>query len=187
MPVLKALLTLTVAAAEIVRSSLTGNMAAHSGRLTLESLEQPVIVDRSGQGVPTIRAESLLDAVRAQGFVHAQDRYFQMDMMRRFSAGRLSEVMGEATVGYDLEILPCEFQRRADEIARTLPPRHARMLEAYTEGVNAGLAALNAPPFEYLALGISPEPWQAWDCVLVGLTMFDMLAFGRTLERQRTT
>ena len=97
---LKALLTLTVAAAEIVRSSLTGNMAAHSGRLTLESLEQPVIVDRSGQGVPTIRAESLPDAVRAQGFVHAQDRYFQMDMMRRYVQTILG---GLRDAGYTVE------------------------------------------------------------------------------------
>lgn len=181
------MLTLALAGTEVARTALTGNLPDVNGRIALHGLEHTVVVSRSDEGVPTVRGESLEDVARAQGFVHAQDRFFQMDLLRRYSAGRLAEVMGPAVLALDQNQRPSDFQRRAEQLLPSLPDRHVRLLEAYAAGVNAGLAELEAPPFEYAVLGVEPEPWRARDSVLVGLTMFDMLAFGRTFERQRTT
>jgi len=128
---------------------LRASLPQLDGQAQLTGLTNTVTIERDALGIPTIRAADWLDAVRAQGFVHAQDRYFQMDLTRRAVAGELSELVGEATVPNDAYQRMFRFRARAEQRLAQLSPDHRAMLDAYTEGVNAGLDALTTRPPEY--------------------------------------
>lgn len=156
---------------------LRASLPREQGELGLAGLSAAVTVERDARGVPRIVAETLEDAVRAQGFVHAQERFFQMDMARRAAAGELSAIVGGLTLDLDRESRVYRFRKVARESVGLLPEKHRALLEAYTAGVNAGLADLQARPPEYLALRATPEPWKPEDCILTVLTMFRFLNY----------
>ena len=108
----------------------------------------------------------------ALGFVHAQDRFFQMDLLRRRGAGELSELFGEVALSADKRYRLHRFRDRAEATKRSLSPEGREFFEAYAKGVNAGLAALEQPPFEYMVLGLAPEEWREVDTLLVLYNMF---------------
>ena len=120
------------------------------GTLRLAGLAQPVTVTRDALGVPTITAQSRVNLARAVGFVHAQERFFQIDLQRRQPAGELSALVGPATVTADRTMRLHRFRHIAREALSYSPPEYKAELEAYAAGVNAGIAALAAPPFEPL-------------------------------------
>ena len=153
----------TLAGWFLVRASLP----PLTGRLTLAGLHAPVAVERDANGVPTIRASDREDLMRALGCLHAQDRFFEMDLLRRQAAGELSGLFGPALLPVDKEARRYRFRRQAQQVVRRAPPDKLRVLKAYTEGVNAGLAALRVRPWEYLLLRAAPRPWQPEDTVLV--------------------
>lgn len=157
------------------------------GERRLTGLSAAVTVERDSAGVPTITGESRKDVARALGYVHAQERWFQMDLLRRAAAGELSALLGAATWSTDSTIRPHRFRTRAQQVITTLPARQRRVLDAYTEGANAGLDALGARPFEYLALRQDPEPWRPEDSILAAYAMYLDLQFGGGygLELQR--
>ncbi len=129
-------------------------------------------VERDALGVPVVRGASRADVARATGFLHAQDRFFQMDLLRRSAAGELAALFGRAALEMDREarlVRPRLVARRAVE---SLGADEQAILSAYTAGVNAGLAALGAPPFEYLALRVAPLPWREEDSLLCALAMY---------------
>lgn len=142
------------------------------GEVPLAGLRAPVTVERDALGVPTIRGVSRLDVARATGFLHGQDRFFQMDLMRRSTAGELSELVGKAALGWDRRIRVHRFGSVARTVFANTVAADRELLQAYAEGVNAGLAALHDKPFEYVVLRVTPSPWQAEDTVLVLLSMF---------------
>src|SRR5579871_4213318 len=107
-----------------------------SGRLVLPGLHREVSVFREVVGVPHIFAEDDDDAYLALGFVHAQDRLFQMDFQRRLGAGRLAEVLGPSAVGIDRTMRTLGLQRAAEASLATLSPEVRRALQAYADGVN---------------------------------------------------
>jgi penicillin amidase len=158
-----------------VRGELRASLPQMDGERAVAGLAAPVTVERDGLGVPTIQAANRVDAARALGFVHAQERFFQMDLMRREAAGELSELFGKMALDVDrtyrLHRLR-DVARRNIALMATAAPRDRLVLDAYTEGVNAGLAALGAPPFEYLLLRQDPTPWKPEDSILVTLAMF---------------
>ena len=149
----------TVAGGGYLRVVLGRSLPVTDGTLRLAGLTQPVTVTRDALGVPTIKAQSRVDLARAVGSVHAQERFFQMDLQRRQPAGELSALVGPATVNADRAMRIHRFRHIAREALTYSPPEYKAELEAYAAGVNAGLAALAAPPFEYLVLRTSPEPW----------------------------
>lgn len=151
---------------------LCASLPALDGARRLPGLTGTVRVERDALGVPTIRAASRLDAIRALGFVHAQDRFFQMDLLRRASAGELAALLGPSLVDTDRKVRLHRLRRTAKQAVARAPAAERAALTAYGEGVNAGLAALAAPPWEYLALRQSPRPWHEDDPVLVVLAMF---------------
>lgn len=151
---------------------LHASLPVLTGEVPLPGLAAAVTVERDSLGVPTITASSRLDAARALGFVHAQERFFQMDLLRRAAAGELSALLGPATVEADRTLRPHRFRDRARDVLATLPEGERAMLEAYAEGVNAGLSALDARPFEYLVLRQEPAPWRPEDGVLAVYAMF---------------
>jgi len=174
-------LAAAVAAYVVVRRSL----AQTEGVRALPGLGAPVIVERDALGVPTISGRSLEDVARALGFVHAQERFFQMDLARRQAAGELAELLGAAALPVDRAARLHRFRSRTRANAAGLSGEERRLLEAYAGGVNAGLAALGAAPPEYLVLRTSPAPWRLEDSLLVVAAMFFNLQDARgTLERR---
>lgn len=155
---------------------LRGSLARLDGQLALPGLTSAVQIERDAQGVPTIRAQNELDLSRALGFAHAQDRFFQMDLLRRSAAGELAELFGKAALPRDRANRLHRFRARALALLnRTLEAGDRELVRAYTEGVNAGLATLRVRPWEYLLLRMEPRPWSAEDTLLVGYAMhFDL-------------
>jgi penicillin amidase len=157
------------------RSQVRASLPLVDGTATVAGLSSSVRVDRDALGVPTITAAAREDAARALGFLHAQDRFFQMDLQRRQPAGELSGLVGPRALDVDQEMRVHRFRSIAHRALELAEPSYHRILEAYTEGVNAGLNALGAPPFEYLVLRAVPEPWQPEDSMLTVLAMFNTL------------
>jgi penicillin G amidase len=147
--------------------SLRGDMQAavpeYAGTLHLHGLGHPVQIYRDRLGIPHLRAHSEPDAFFAQGFVHAQDRLWQMDFDRHRAYGRAAEYLGARAVPQDvlLRRLGLEASAHADYDAVNVETR--AMLAAYAAGVNAFVQATDRLPIEYQLLTTTPEPWQPWD------------------------
>lgn len=143
-----------------------------SGQVTLEGLRDKVTIERDGLGVPTIRAKNRVDLAFATGFLHGQERFFQMDLLRRNSAGELAELVGPALVEQDKRTRIHRFRDVARRVIATGDNDQKSLGAAYADGVNAGLAALEAKPFEYLAIRATPRRWTPEDTVLVLFSMY---------------
>lgn len=154
------------------RTQLRASLPQLDGTRRLAGLDARVTVARDALGIPTIDGSSRRDVARATGFVHAQDRFFQMDLTRRRAAGELAALVGSRAVEADREIRRHRFRAQARRAIDLLPPDDRDLLAAYADGVNAGLAALGARPFEYIVLRQTREPWQPEDSLLVVLSMF---------------
>lgn len=136
------------------------------GSLRLKGLKAPVQVLRDAWYVPHIYAQSIEDAIFAQGFVHAQERLWQMDFNRRVVAGRLSEVLGEGGLLPDRVMRTMGFRRVVEEEARQIEEPLAGLCQAYCQGVNAGIEQAvqrGRLPIEFSLLGYKPEPWVTAD------------------------
>ena len=142
------------------------------GEATLAGLAAPVSIERDAAGVPVLRASTRADIARATGYVHAQDRLFQMDLLRRTGAGELAALLGPALLETDRHIRVHQFRERAREAITVLDPQSRTLLEAYSAGVNAAMADAGMRPFEYLLLMSRPEPWQVEDSLLVVYAMW---------------
>ncbi len=152
------------------------------GEMRLAGLAAPVRVTRDALGVPLIEAASERDAAMALGFVHAQDRLWQMEMNRRIGAGRLAEVIGGRGVPVDRFMRTIGLQRAAEASLAHLSAEAVDRLDAYAQGVNAFLATRTGPlPPEFLILGHRPEPWLPADSlVLIKLMALDLVASWRS-------
>ncbi len=151
---------------------LASSVAALDGQITLSGLGAKVEVERDRSGVPTVTAANRLDLARSLGFLHGQERYFQMDTIRRTGAGELSELAGDAALSIDRLHRLHRFRARAVALLAQMPAEHRALIEAYAEGVNAGLLALPHKPFEYTLLRAEPAPWRAEDTLLAIYAMY---------------
>lgn len=165
------LVLLFLAAGGWVYSRVRASLPPLEGTLPLAGLAARVTIERDALGVPTIRGENRADVARALGFLHAQDRFFQMDVFRRSAAGELSEIFGTKTLPHDRKVRIHGFRRIAEQTLAQLPPAHRAIVDAYAEGVNAGLGALASKPFEYLVARADPAPWKPEDTFLVSSAM----------------
>ena len=153
-----------------------------SGEIKLEQLSEAVSVRFDERGVPHIQAATELDAYRALGYVHAQDRLFQMEMVRRLAQGQLSEVLGEKTVKIDRLFRTLRLHQHAKNYLKTLDPSSPAMqsLNAYLDGINQ-YQATRAKPLEFDLLGITPRPFTAEDTISVaGYLAYSFAAAFRT-------
>jgi len=142
------------------------------GRLQVSELSAPVTVTRDGHGVPTVDAATLEDVFFAQGYVTAQDRLWQMDVMRRFGSGELSEILGEDLLKVDREQRILGLRAAAKKSLEMASPRDRAYYEAYARGVNAYIGSRGGKlPIEFRILGYAPKPWQAEDSVVVANSM----------------
>jgi penicillin amidase len=148
---------------------LRSSLPRVEGRIAVGGLKAAVTIARDGDGVPLITASDDEDAAFGLGFVHAQDRLFQMETMRRAGAGRLSEIFGEQTLGSDRQMRVLGLYRLAEAEFASLSLPVQRGLEAYAAGVNAALASRRgALPPEFLLLRFAPEPWRPADSLVWG-------------------
>jgi penicillin amidase len=152
-------------------SRVRASLPQLAGEVRVAGLGAAVTVERDALGVPTLRGAQRTDLARALGWLHAQDRFFQMDLLRRSAAGELAELFGPRALPRDRATRMHGFRRLAQTVVPRLAPGERAVLEAYAAGVNAGLAALRERPFEYLLLRTPPQPWRPEDCVLVGYAM----------------
>jgi penicillin G amidase len=154
------------------QSRIRASLPSLDGMQRLSGLSAPVRIERDRLGIPSIHGSTREDVARALGFLHGQDRFFQMDLARRRAAGELAALVGPRAVALDREIRIHRFRAEARRAVDLLTPEHRRLVNAYTDGVNAGLESLGAPPFEYLLLRQSPASWKIEDSFLVILSMF---------------
>jgi len=172
-PILLAVLGLCGWFYSIARSALP----QMDGRLRVLGLMVPVKVIRDGHGAPTIDAANFKDLFFAQGYVTAQDRLFQMDGMRRFAAGELSEVFGSDYLEHDRQQRILGLKVVARKTVETLPAEDRFRFEAYARGVNAYIEThRDRMPLEFRILRYSPRPWTPEDSTLIGVQMVEDLS-----------
>ena len=147
-------------------SLFRGSLPRLEGDRELAGLIGTVSIERDSLGVPLIRADDRLDVSRALGYVHGQERFFQMDMLRRNAAGELSALLGPGLLDMDRDTRRHRFRTRATAVVAAMTDRQHALVDAYVAGVNAGLDDLRVRPFEYLLLRQQPIPWRAEDTIL---------------------
>ena len=150
---------------------LRQSLPQDSGEIALAGLSAQVEVLRDRQAIPHIFASSERDAQFALGFVHAQDRLWQMEMNRRIASGRMAEALGSAALDTDRFLRTIGIRRVAEANVKHLDNESRALLEAYAAGVNAFLASKPVLPIEFWIFGITPEPWSAVDSAAWGKMM----------------
>jgi penicillin G amidase len=151
--------------------ALRGSLPKYDGRIESPSLSAAVDVERDALGTVTVRAQNRRDVSFALGYVHAQERFFEMDLLRRRAAGELAELFGDGALPIDRAARAHRMRARAEAAVATLPDGDRDTLAAYRDGVNAGLASLSVRPFPYLLTRTTPAPWRVEDTALVVAAM----------------
>ncbi|MBS1798571.1 MAG: penicillin acylase family protein [Acidobacteria bacterium] len=184
------LLTAFVGVRHWIQQTLTASLPQIDGTLSAPGLSANVTVQRDARGVPHIHAATLDDLVFAQGFTTAQDRLFQMDLMRRHAAGELAEVLGPSLLQHDRIQRVLQLRATADRSISSVPAEQRHYLEVYARGVNASIEQQRSHlPLEFRVLRYQPAPWTARDSLLIGLVMFQDLtnSFPSKLNREALT
>ena len=164
------LLLLVVAAA--LWLYMQRSMPQTDGSLSLIGLRDEIRIERDATGIPTIKAKSREDAMFGLGFVHAQDRLWQLETHRRIGSGRLAEAFGAAALDNDKFLRALGVKRAASVQWASASPQTKAIVSAYTAGINAYLSgAMKARPPEFVVLGLQPEPWTPEDTLAWGIMM----------------
>ena len=152
--------------------TLRASLPTLDGEVAVTGIDAAATIERDAEGIVTITSVNRADAAFATGFAHGQDRFFQMDIIRRRSAGELSALVGAMALDVDKRFRLHRFRSRAQVALGQLPAGDLQILERYAAGVNAGLASLGSKPFEYYVLGVDPVSWRPADTLLVAYSMF---------------
>jgi len=175
-----------VIAAAVPYGMLRASLPRLDGELRELGLKAPVRITRDALGVPTIEAANRFDLAYGTGFVHGQDRFFQMDLSRRLAAGELSELFGQVALDQDRKARLFRLRSVARAALAQASEQQRALLEAYTRGVNAGLSSLRSRPWEYWVLRAPPADWQPEDAELVTYAMWwDLQSVDSGYERLR--
>jgi len=162
-----------------------GRLPQTEGKINLKGLNGDVTVHRDSWGIPRIVTPDRHDLFFAQGFVHAQDRLWQMDINRRAANGRLAEVVGSDALDSDRLTRTLGFRRLAPEVWKITKSEIKLDIEAYCHGVNAFINQLSGPPIEFSLLRYEPEPWDPMDSVAYGRLIAWSLSSGWAGELTR--
>jgi penicillin G amidase len=164
--------------------AVRASLPQRDGTIRLNGLVAPVAVTYDALGVPNISASNLPDLFFAQGYVTAQDRLWQMDMIRRYASGDIAEVLGPGYVKIDRENRILGLRQVAERAVAAMDPEQRAHFDAYAAGVNAYIEQHhNSLPLEFRFLRYSPAPWTAQDSVLAGLAMTKFLNYGEYKEK----
>ncbi len=165
---------LLIAGSLLVRKISRGAIPDYSKNVQIKGMSAEVSVFRDSLGIPHIYAENETDLYRAVGFVMAQDRLWQMDLLRRVTQGRLSEVMGKDLANTDLLMRALRIGEKSERIIEITSPSIIGALQAFSEGVNEYIGNNPLPP-EFKILGYKPEPWKPVHSVnLIGYMAWDL-------------
>ncbi len=181
-------LILTVVAGSVAWWFIYRPLPQLDGSISLRGLQKEVTVDRDNWGVPHIRAASLEDAVESQGYVMAQDRLWQMDLLRRASRGQLSEIVGPLALKSDRQFRTFGFSRAAERDFAAMDKESQTLMDAYARGVNLFIEEhQNNLPLEFTLLKYKPQPWQATDSLVIAGYMYQTLTdtWERELDRAK--
>jgi penicillin amidase len=165
--ILLAIAVLLLAPLALVYGVLRASLPPLDGTVVANGLSAPVTIERDHLGVPNILAANRRDLAFATGFVHGQDRFFEMDLSRRLAAGELAELFGPVAVPQDSKTRLFHFRKVARAVLQQATPEQREIVEAYARGVNAGLTGLHSRPWEYWLLGAPPAEWRPEDTILV--------------------
>jgi penicillin G amidase len=166
---LGALILLAVAA---IYFALRASLPQLEGDIRSPTLRSAASIERDADGTPAIRAASRRDLAFATGFAHGQDRFFQMDLMRRAAAGELAELLGAQAVDADKKFRLHGFRHVATQVIESSDARDREILRSYAAGVNSALSHARARPWEYLLLRAQPVQWRIEDSLLVAFSMY---------------
>jgi penicillin G amidase len=159
-----------------LRHAMAASLPVLDGSVQLGGLTSTVTIRRDGHGIPHIEAASQDDLLLAQGYVTAQDRLWQMDMLRRNAAGELAELLGPQLVEHDKAQRVFQFHNVAQRLYNSLPEADRHRYEQYAHGVNLYIDQHQAQlPAEFRLLHYKPRPWAGVDSVLIGLNMIESL------------
>ncbi len=162
------IIILSISGFFFVHHLITKSFPVVDRTLTIEGLQKPVTILRDDYGVPHIFAENEHDLFFAQGFTHAQDRLWQMDIARRAGQGRLSEILGTSTIEFDKLFRTLGFGQIAKKIEQNLHPESQKILQAYSDGVNAFITSHKGKyPLEFDMLNYTPEEWKPIHSILI--------------------
>jgi penicillin amidase len=154
---------------------LAGSRPQTDGSVTVQGLSSPVTIARDADGIAIITAQNRRDLAYALGYAHGQERFFQMDLQRRDAAGELAALVGPKALPRDENHRRHRFRALAERVLASLPQNQRALVDAYTQGVNAGLSHLSVRPWEYLLLGAKPQPWTDADSLLtIDAMYFDL-------------
>ena len=148
------------------------------GRIITSEVQQDILVERDKNGNATLTAGNRLDLAYATGFIHAQERFFQIDLSRRMAAGGLSGLFGPLALKMGQKNRLHRFRARAKTAILELSDSNRALLKKYVAGINDGLKGLDSKPFEYWLLQQEPQPWTEEDSYLVIYSMFFALQSG---------
>lgn len=164
----------------IVYVGLRASLPDLDAEISTNAVNAPVSLARDSIGSAVITAQSQADAAYALGYAHAQDRLFQMDLLRRQSAGELAEIVGERALEVDKKHRVHQFRKRAHIAYEGLSSEEKTVLMRYTQGVNAGAQSLAMKPFEYILTGSEFAPWVEQDSLLAIYSMYIDLQLTQT-------
>ncbi|MDO3384325.1 penicillin acylase family protein [Gilvimarinus sp. SDUM040013] len=164
----------------------SGSLPITSGKVLSAAIRDVVLLTYDENGVPYIKAKYDDDAYFALGYVHAQNRLWQMDMNRRFVAGTLSAVLGKESLPSDIFMRTIGAKESASKSLAGIQGKERIVLNSYVAGVNKGIADLSRLPPEYYIKGVKPEPWTALDTLLVMKGMQLQLSFNFQEELLRS-
>ncbi|MCL1138573.1 penicillin acylase family protein [Shewanella pneumatophori] len=177
-----ATVTLAVIAALGTYWAFSSSLPKLNHSVNSDSITNKVLLERDRLGTAIISADHRQDAAYGLGYAHGQDRFFQMDLLRRNAAGELAEIFGEKALELDKRRRFHQLRKRANIIIATLKPQHLALLTTYAQGVNDAIAAQSIDSFEYLLTGAKPKPWLPADSLLVIFSMYLDLQ-GNTIKR----
>ncbi len=163
--VLLLLASMLAGAVLYVYVTLHNSVPQREGSITVEALSHPVEITFDSLGIPQVWAQNEQDALFSMGWLHASDRLFQMELIRRISQGKLSELLGPISLSYDLEARRIGHHRLADSAMATLTEENKKRLQIYADGVNFYVKNCKALPFEFQILGIPFTEWTVKDCL----------------------
>ncbi|GBL03094.1 penicillin acylase family protein [Glaciecola sp. KUL10] len=164
---------------------LSASLPNLEGTRSSDKLSAVATLERDSIGTAIVKADNQKDAAFLLGYAHGQDRFFQMDTLRRSAAGELSELFGGVTLNIDKKARFHQFRKRAERIFKQLPSSEQIVLKQYSAGVNKALAEMKQIPFEYLLTQSTPQPWKPEESLLVSYSMYLDLQ-GSQVERDMT-
>jgi penicillin amidase len=164
---------------------LRASLPQLEGDVMVSGIDDVVTIERDADGIPVITASSRKDLAYATGYAHGQDRFLQMDLIRRKASGELSELVGAAAINADKRFRFHRFRVRAQAVFDAASDADRVLIQSYADGVNAGLESLKAKPFEYFMLGSEPREWDALDSLLAVYAMYMDLNDARATKEVR--